>query len=93
MKESEFLKELLKEPSFSNLTIKEVSKMHNEYLSCIIKNLIRHKKLKLRNFSTIELINSKGCIKMLNGSYVKVPRKKRIKFKISKKLIQIINNS
>ena len=89
---SEILKELKK--SYPNFLTRDLSKIIEIILKEIKKTLDRNEGVELRNFGTFRTNVQKASIRRnpKTGEKVNVPKKRTIKWKMSKDLFKKLNN-
>jgi len=89
---SELIKELKK--SYPNFLIKDLNKIIEIILKEIKETLQRGEGVELRNFGTFRTNIQKASIRRnpKTGQKVSVPKKKTIKWKMSKDLFKKLNN-
>jgi len=89
---SELLKELKK--SYPNFLTRDLNKVVEIILQEIKDTLNRNEGVELRNFGTIRTSIQKASIRRnpKTGEKVNVPKKKTIKWKMSKDLFKKLNN-
>ena len=89
---SKLIKQLKK--SYPNFLTRDLGKITNIILKEIIDSLIRGEGVELRNFGTFRTSVQKASIRRnpKTGEKVNVPRKRTIKWKMSKELFKKLNN-
>ena len=89
---SELIKELKK--SFPNFLIQDLNKVTEIILKEIKDTLRRNEGVELRNFGTFRTSFQKASIRRnpKTGEKVNVPKKRTIKWKMSKELFKKLNN-
>ena len=89
---SELIKELKK--SYPNFVIKDLNKIIEIILKEIKYTLLRNEGVELRNFGTLRTNIQKASIRRnpKTGEKVSVPKKRTIKWKMSKDLFKKLNN-
>ncbi len=89
---SELIKELKK--SYPNFLIKDLNKIIEIILKEIKYTLLRNEGVELRNFGTLRTNIQKASIRRnpKTGEKVSVPKKRTIKWKMSKDLFKKLNN-
>ena len=89
---SELLKELKK--SYPNIFYKDLSKIVDIILKEIKETLNRNEGLELRNFGSLRTGIQKASIRRnpRTGQKVNIPKKRTIKWKMSKDLFKKLNN-
>ena len=89
---SELIKELKK--SYPNFLTRDLDKVIEIILKEIRGSLYRNEGVELRNFGTIRTSIQKASIRRnpKTGEKVNVPKKKTIKWKMSKELFKKLNN-
>ena len=89
---SELLKELKK--SYPNIFYKDLSKIIDIILKEIKETLNRNEGLELRNFGSLRTGIQKASIRRnpRTGQKVNIPKKRTIKWKMSKDLFKKLNN-
>ena len=89
---SELIKELKK--SYPNFLTKDLNKIIDIILKEIKETLQRGERVELRNFGTFRANEQKASIRRnpKTGKKVSVPKKKTIRWKMSKDLFKKLNN-
>ena len=89
---SELIKELKK--SYPNFVIKDLNKIIEIILKEIKYTLLRNEGVELRNFGTLRTNIQKASIRRnpKTGEKVSVPKKRTIKWKMSKDLFKKLND-
>ena len=89
---SKLIKQLKK--SYPNFLIRDLSKLTNIILKEISDSLLRDEGVELRNFGTFRTSVQKASIRRnpKTGEKVNVPKKRIIKWKMSKDLFKKLNN-
>ena len=89
---SELIKELKK--SYPNFLTRDLDKVIDIILKEIKDSLIRNEGVELRNFGTFRISIQKPSIRRnpKTGEKVNVPKKRTIKWKMSKDLFKKLNN-
>ena len=89
---SELIKELKK--SYPNFLIKDLNKIIEIILKEIKYTLLRNEGVELRNFGTLRTNIQKASIRRnpKTGKKISVPKKKTIRWKMSKDLFKKLNN-
>ena len=89
---SELVKQLKK--SYPNFFTRDLSKLTNIILKEISDSLMRNEGVELRNFGTFRTSFQKASIRRnpKTGEKVNVPKKRTIKWKMSKELFKKLND-
>ena len=89
---SKLIKQLKK--SYPNFLIRDLNKITNIILKEVSDSLIRNEGVELRNFGTLRTSIQKASIRRnpKTGGKVNVPKKRTIKWKMSKELFKKLNN-
>ncbi len=89
---SKLIKQLKK--SYPNFLIRDLNKITNIILKEVSNSLIRNEGVELRNFGTLRTSIQKASIRRnpKTGGKVNVPKKRTIKWKMSKELFKKLNN-
>ena len=89
---SKLIKQLKK--SYPNFLIRDLNKITNIILKEVSDSLIRNEGVELRNFGTLRTSIQKASIRRnpKTGEKVNVPKKRTIKWKMSKELFKKLNN-
>ena len=89
---SKLIKQLKK--SYPNFLIRDLNKITNIILKEVSDSLIRNEGVELRNFGTLRTSIQKASIRRnpKTGGKVNVPKKRTIKWKMSKDLFKKLNN-
>ena len=89
---SNLIKQLKK--SYPNFLIRDLNKITNIILKEVSDSLIRNEGVELRNFGTLRTSIQKASIRRnpKTGGKVNVPKKRTIKWKMSKELFKKLNN-
>ncbi|WP_440920569.1 HU family DNA-binding protein [Candidatus Pelagibacter sp.] len=89
---SELIKELKK--SYPNFLTRDLNKVVDIILKEIKETLNRDERVEIRNFGTFRVNIQKASIRRnpKTGAKVNVPRKKTIKWKMSKEMFKKLNN-
>ena len=89
---SKLIKQLKK--SYPNFLIRDLNKITNIILKEVSDSLIRNEGVELRNFGTLRTSTQKASIRRnpKTGGKVNVPKKRTIKWKMSKELFKKLNN-
>ena len=89
---SKLIKQLKK--SYPNFLIRDLDKITNIILKEVSDSLIRNEGVELRNFGTLRTSIQKASIRRnpKTGGKVNVPKKRTIKWKMSKELFKKLNN-
>ena len=89
---SKLIKQLKK--SYPNFLIRDLNKITNIILKEVSNSLIRNEGVELRNFGTFRTSVQKASIRRnpKTGEKVNVPKKRTIKWKMSKDLFKKLNN-